>query len=68
VVKQGPGEDPVTKSPVTQKVMYDDFADFGGFKMARSQVILHDDKEFATGVLEDFTPNPDLPASLFAKE
>ncbi len=67
VMEQSKGEAPMTGEPVTQKVKYDSYQDFGGVQRPATFTILFDDEVFATGQTTSFTLNPTVAAGFFAK-
>jgi len=67
VMEQSKGKAPMTGEPVTQKVKYADYKDFGGVQRPATFSILHDDKVFATGETSSFTLNPQVATGFFAK-
>ena len=67
LMEQGKGNDPMTGSPVQEKVMYADYKDFDGFKRPATITILHDGEHFAAGVLKKFVANPKVADDFFAK-
>jgi hypothetical protein len=67
VMEQGKGEDPMTGSPVQQKIKYADYKDFGGYMRPGTITILHDDEHFAAGEMKAFAVNPKLDDGYFAK-
>jgi len=67
LMEQGKGQDPMTGSPVQEKIMYADYADFGGYQRPSTITILHDGEHFAAGELKKFVPNPKVDDGFFAK-
>ncbi|MBU0741736.1 insulinase family protein [bacterium] len=67
VMEQGKGQDPMSGSPVQEKIMYADYKDYGGFKRPSTLTILHDGEHFAAGVLKKFEANPKIADGYFTK-
>jgi len=67
VMQQGKGEDPMTGSPVQEKIKYADYKDFGGIKRPGTLTMLHDDEHFAAGEMKKFVVNPKLADGYFSK-
>jgi len=67
LMEQGKGQDPMSGSPVQQKVMYGEYKDFGGFQRPASITILHDGEQFAVGEMKTFTADPKVADGFFAK-
>ena len=67
LMEQGKGQDPMTGSPVQEKIMYTDYTDFGGIQRPSTFTILHDGEHFAAGELKKFVPNPKVADGFFAK-
>ena len=66
-MEQGKGADPMSGTPVQEKIMYADYKDVGGFQRPSTFTILHDGEHFASGELKKFTANPKLADGFFAK-
>ncbi len=67
MMEQGKGEDPMSGSPVQQKIKYADYKDFGGYQRPGTIEILHDDEHFAAGEMRKFEANPKVADGFFAK-
>ena len=67
VMEQGKGQDPMSGSPVQEKIKYGDYKAFDGFQRPGTIEILHDDEHFASGELKSFDANPKLDDGFFAK-
>lgn len=67
VMMQSPGNNPMTGSPVTQKIYVDSYQEMAGFKLPRELTITHDDEDFASVEVKEFRANPTVEAGLFQK-
>jgi hypothetical protein len=67
VMVQSKGTDPMSGSPVVQKLLYQDYKAYSGIQVAQILVILHDDQEFAKGTLKSFSIDPKVDGAFFAK-
>jgi zinc protease len=67
VMIQSPGTNPMTGSPVTQKIYVDAYQEIAGFNLPRKLTITHDDDDFASVEVKQFQANPAVDAGLFRK-
>jgi len=64
---QSQAQNPMTGSPVTQKVYVQDYQEMDGFKLPKSLSIKHDDEDFAEVTVTEFDANPVVDPALFQR-
>jgi predicted Zn-dependent peptidase len=64
---QSQGQDPMSGSPVTEKVHIREYQEMDGFKLPKSLTIEHDDEEFAQVTVTAFEANPEVDPALFQR-
>jgi zinc protease len=67
VMVQSPGTNPMTQSPVTQKVIVLEYQEQDGFTLPRHLKITHDDEDFAEVTVKQFRANPAVDPALFTR-
>lgn len=67
VMVQSPGTNPMTRSPVTQKIFVESYQESDGFTLPSKLKITHDDEDFATLEVKRFQANPEVDPGLFVK-